>query len=73
MTKDRDVCIIGSGAGESAVVWSLSKAGYSVVVLEKGPWLREADVFRDELACRRRSGSTPEPQVVELEDQENGG
>lgn len=67
--NDYDVCIIGSGAGGGAVAWRLTQAGYRVLVLEKGPWFTEADYFKDELACCRRSVYTPdlrdEPQVVE--------
>ena len=44
-----DVCIIGSGAGASPVAYELSKAGYKVVVLEKGPHLKTADFNKDEL------------------------
>jgi hypothetical protein len=54
-----DVCIVGSGAGGGSVAWSLAKAGYSVVVLEKGPWFKEDDFYKDELACCRRSLYTP--------------
>jgi len=57
--KDIDVCIIGSGAGGGPVALTLAEAGYSVLVLEKGPWLTEDDFFKDELACCRRSVYTP--------------
>ncbi|MCP5142189.1 MAG: GMC family oxidoreductase [Chromatiales bacterium] len=57
--KDYDICIIGSGAGGSPVAYELARAGYSVVVLEKGPWFTEQDYFKDELACCRRSVYTP--------------
>jgi len=57
---DYDVCIVGSGAGASPVAYTLAKAGFSVVVLEKGPWLKEDDFFKDELACCRRSVYTPQ-------------
>ncbi len=50
-----DVCVIGSGAGGGPVALTLAEAGYSVVVLEKGPWYTETDFFKDELACCRRS------------------
>ncbi|PKO83449.1 MAG: oxidoreductase [Betaproteobacteria bacterium HGW-Betaproteobacteria-11] len=67
--NDYDVCITGSGAGGGAVAWRLTQAGFRVLVLEKGPWFTEADYFKDELACCRRSVYTPdlrdEPQVVE--------
>ena len=59
METDFDVCVIGSGAGAGPVVWSLTQAGYSVVVLEKGPWFKQADFSKDELACCRRSHYTP--------------
>jgi choline dehydrogenase-like flavoprotein len=66
MDKDYDVCVIGSGAGGGPVALSLAQAGRSVLVLEKGPWLREEDFFKDELACCRRSVYTPE-----LEDEQH--
>jgi len=34
---------------------TLAEAGYSVVVLEKGPWFTEQDFFKDEIACCRRN------------------
>jgi choline dehydrogenase-like flavoprotein len=49
MSKDYDVCIIGSGAGAGPVAYTLAKAGKSVLVLEKGPWLNEKDFTKDEL------------------------
>jgi len=52
---DYDVCIIGSGAGGGPVALTLAEAGYSVVVLEKGPWRTEQDFFKDEIACCRRN------------------
>lgn len=58
--KDYDVCIVGSGAGASPIAYTLAKAGFSVVVLEKGPWLSEKDFYKDELACCRRSVYTPQ-------------
>ncbi len=69
MSMDYDVCIIGSGAGGSPVALSLAQAGYSVLVLEKGPWFSEQDFSKDELACCRRSTYTPsltdEQHVIE--------
>ncbi len=58
--KDYDVCIIGSGAGGGPVALQLSKAGYDVLVLEKGPFLKREDLYKDELACCRRSVYTPD-------------
>jgi choline dehydrogenase-like flavoprotein len=60
MERDFDVCVIGSGAGAGPVALTLSEAGHSVVVLEKGPWLTEQDFYKDELACCRRSVYTPQ-------------
>ena len=72
MNKSYDVCIIGSGAGGGPVALTLAKAGYSVVVLEKGPWFTENDFYKDELACCRRSVYTPkladEQHVIEDSD-----
>ncbi|HBE92563.1 MAG TPA: hypothetical protein DDW55_08545, partial [Gammaproteobacteria bacterium] len=50
MSYDFDICVIGSGAGGGPVALTLAQAGYSVVVLEKGPWLKEDDFYKDELA-----------------------
>ena len=75
MSKSYDVCIIGSGAGGGPVALTLAKAGYSVVVLEKGPWFTENDFYKDELACCRRSVYTPklaEEQHV-IEDVDSDG
>ncbi len=67
--KDCDVCVIGSGAGGAPVAFEAARAGFSVVVLEKGPWFTEKDFYKDELACchRRpfRSSHLDEPQVIE--------
>lgn len=69
MSVEFDVCVIGSGAGGGPIAWALSKAGYSVVVLEKGPWLSEGDFFKDDLAASYRPVYTSrpweEPHVVE--------
>ncbi len=72
---DYDVCIIGSGAGGGPVALTLARAGYSVLVLEKGPWFTEHDFYKDELACCRRSVYTPklsEEQHV-IEDSDSDG
>ncbi len=69
INKKYDICVIGSGAGAGPVIYELSKAGYSVVVLEKGPWFRTKDFTKDEITAVRRSVYTPrlidEPQVIE--------
>ncbi len=48
-----DICIIGSGAGASPVIYELTLAGYKVAVLEKGEILTEKDFSKDELTVRR--------------------
>ncbi len=55
-----DVCIIGSGAGGSPIAYELSKAGYKVVVLEKGPWLKTEDYNKDELIATRKDLYIPD-------------
>ena len=76
MSRDFDVCVIGSGAGGGPIAYTLAEAGYSVVVLEKGPWLREQHFTKDELACCRRSVYTPaledEQHVIEEPGQGGG-
>jgi len=76
MDRDFDVCVIGSGAGGGPVAWTLARAGYSVLVLEKGPWLKESDFFKDELACCRRPYYTPnlrdEQHVIEAPTGDGG-
>jgi choline dehydrogenase-like flavoprotein len=73
--QEFDVCVIGSGAGAGPVIYELSKAGYSVVVLEKGPWYRTEDFAKDELAVSRRDIYSPnlrdERHVIE-QPQNNG-
>lgn len=73
--KDFDVCIIGSGAGGGPVAYELARAGYKVLVLEKGPWFTEQDFFKDELACCRRSTYTPklEDEFHVIEDSNDAG
>lgn len=54
-----DVCVVGSGAGAGPVIYELSRAGYNVVVLEKGPWFKTEDFSKDEMVSTRRSVYTP--------------
>ena len=72
--KDFDICIVGSGAGAAPVAFTLAKAGYKVVVLEKGPWFKTSDFSKDEMAFSRRSVYTPnlkdEQHVIEEQDSE---
>ncbi|MBT8428660.1 MAG: GMC family oxidoreductase, partial [Gammaproteobacteria bacterium] len=76
MSRDFDVCLIGSGAGGGPIAYTLAKAGFSVLVLEKGPWLKEQHFTKDELACCRRNVYTPrlddEQHVIEEKDKAEG-
>ena len=69
---DFDVCVIGSGAGAGPVAFRMAQEGKSVLVLEKGPWLKEADFVKDEFTCCKHNAYTPdlenEQHVLESED-----
>ena len=54
-----DVVVIGSGASGGAVAYTLCKAGYSVVMLEKGRLIKRDEFTKDELAYCRRDLVTP--------------
>jgi choline dehydrogenase-like flavoprotein len=47
-----DFVVIGAGAAGGVVAKELSSAGFQVVVLEQGPYLREKDFQYDELKIR---------------------
>ncbi len=75
MNFDYDACVIGSGAGGGAVTFALAQAGYTVVLLEKGPWFTEKDFYKDEIACCRRRvyvpGKRDEPHMVETREDDD--
>jgi choline dehydrogenase-like flavoprotein len=54
-----DVCVVGSGAGGAPIAYELSRAGFNVVVLEKGKYYKEEDFSKDELAITRREMYKP--------------
>ena len=70
--KKYDVCIIGSGAGAGPIAYELSKNGYNVIVLEKGPWFKTKDFSKDEIVATRRNVYTPsleeEQHVIETKN-----
>ncbi len=53
-----DFVVVGSGAAGGVMARELSRAGFSVVVLEQGPYLREPDFVHDELAVMQLEGMT---------------
>ncbi len=50
-----DFVIVGSGAAGGVMAKELATAGFSVVVLEQGPYLREKDFKHDEFGTVYRS------------------
>jgi choline dehydrogenase-like flavoprotein len=50
-----DFIVIGSGAAGGAMAKELAVAGFQVVVLEQGPYLREKDFKHDEILYSTRS------------------
>lgn len=48
--QEVDFVVVGSGAAGGVMAKELASAGFSVVVLEQGPYLRPADFRHDELA-----------------------
>lgn len=56
-----DVCIIGSGAGGAPMALELGRAGFKVVVLEKGGWYKSEEFVHDEILSSRRNFFMPLP------------
>jgi choline dehydrogenase-like flavoprotein len=59
--SDPDFLVIGAGAAGDIVAKELATAGFRVVVLEQGPWLRERDFKHDELWANCRHALTNDP------------
>jgi choline dehydrogenase-like flavoprotein len=53
-----DFLVIGAGAAGGVMAKEISTAGFRVVVLEQGPWLKAADFRHDEVSIGFRSGIT---------------
>jgi len=58
-----DFLIIGAGAAGGVMAKELSTAGFSVVVLEQGPYLHERDFQHDELDTVMRNALTNTPKT----------
>ncbi|WP_444996849.1 GMC family oxidoreductase [Aliikangiella sp. IMCC44359] len=74
-TLEYDICVIGSGAGGGPVAYELARAGYRVVVVEKGGWYNEQDFKKDEMLSRRnifRSKLKDERHIL-VEPNDEGG
>ena len=47
-TEDVDICIIGSGAGGAVLAYEAARKGLRTLVVERGPYLRTADMTTSE-------------------------
>ncbi|MBX7098832.1 MAG: GMC family oxidoreductase [Myxococcaceae bacterium] len=56
-----DVVVVGSGAGGAPMALELARAGFSVVVLEKGAHYQPKDFLHDEILNSRRNFFMPLP------------
>src|SRR6202030_2852764 len=63
-----DALVIGSGAGGGPLAARLAEAGWSVLLLEKGPLRQREDYFLDEVTATQRDFFVPsfadEPHVL---------
>ncbi len=51
-TDEVDFVIVGSGAAGGIMAHELARSGFSLVVLERGPWLTEMDFSHDDMNDR---------------------
>ncbi len=58
-----DFLVLGAGAAGGVVAKELAVAGFKVVVLEQGPYLRETDYSHDEIKYSFLPGLTNDPKV----------
>jgi choline dehydrogenase-like flavoprotein len=63
--REPDVLIVGAGASGAAVAWSLARAGFTVVCLEQGDWVRPESMPHWQLdwELRRLTDFNPDPNV----------
>ena len=62
-TEAVDFLVVGAGAAGGVVAKELATAGFRVVVLEQGPYLRESDYSHDEIKYTFGPGLTNDPKV----------
>jgi choline dehydrogenase-like flavoprotein len=62
-TDSVDFLVLGAGAAGGVVAKELATAGFRVVVLEQGPYLRETDYSHDEIKYTFQPGLTNDPKV----------
>src|ERR1043165_9823108 len=67
-TDEVDFVIIGSGAAGGVMARELSRNGFSVVVLEQGPWLTERDFSHDNF----HSTIHPEKSLTNRQEEQPG-
>ena len=60
-TDEVDFAIVGAGPAGSVMARELARSGYRVVVVEQGPYLREADFKHDEIAVSQGHQLTNNP------------
>jgi choline dehydrogenase-like flavoprotein len=58
-----DFVVIGTGAAGGVVAKELAQAGFRIVVLEQGPYLRERDFRHDEVWALPGHGLTNDPRL----------
>jgi choline dehydrogenase-like flavoprotein len=58
-----DFVVVGAGAAGGVVAKELAEAGFKVVVLEQGPYLRERDFRHDEIWALHGHGLTNDPRL----------
>src|SRR5262245_10896953 len=63
--REPDALIVGAGASGAAVAWSLARAGFSVVCLEQGDWVRPESMPHWQLdwELRRLTDFNADPNV----------
>ncbi len=62
-TDPVDFLVVGAGAAGGVVAKELANAGFRVVVLEQGPYLREKDYSHDEIKYTYQPGLTNDPKL----------